>query len=383
VNADVVIVGAGIVGAACAFELARAGTDVCVVERGTIAGGTSGACEGNLLLSDKPPGPELTLAQLSAGRWRELADELADDFELELKGAVVCASTAAGLAGLRELARAQRAAGVEVQEVSGARLHQLEPHASPELTGAAHYPGDMQIQPMRATAALLRGARAHGARVRTGTEVLALRRDATGAVAGVTTTAGAIATRHVVNAAGPWAAALAERAGVALPIAPRRGVVLVTEPLPPTVRHKVFAAEYVGDVGSSDAALQVSAVVEGTPAGTILIGASRELVGFDRAVGSTVQRRLAAAAVKLFPVLAGVRVIRSYAGFRPFSPDHLPLVGADPAVLGLWHACGHEGAGVGLAPATGMLIAAAIAGEEPPIDASPFAPGRFPAAVAA
>jgi glycine/D-amino acid oxidase-like deaminating enzyme len=159
-------------------------------------------------------------------------------------------------------------------------------------------------------------------------------------------------------------------------------VILVTEPLPPTVFHKVYAAEYVSDVGSSAAALQVSTVVEGTVSGTVLIGASRELVGFEPQVASAVLRRLAAAAVAMFPALASVRVMRAYRGYRPFSPDHLPVIGPDPSVAGLWHACGHEGAGIGLAAATGQLVAAGLSGAPAPMDAAPFAAGRFAEAVA-
>lgn len=182
---------------------------------------------------------------------------------------------------------------------------------------------------------------------------------------------------HVVNAAGTWGGALAALAGVHLPVLPRRGFVLVTEPLPRVVRHKVYAADYVADVASGSAALQTSAVVEGTPAGPVLIGASRERVGFDRTLSTEVLRRLAAGATALFPVLGGVRAIRTYPGFRPYLPDHLPAIGPDPRVPGLLHACGHEGAGIGLAPATGQLVAAALTGARPPLDAHPFRPERF------
>jgi D-hydroxyproline dehydrogenase subunit beta len=374
---DAVVVGAGIVGAACAYELARAGLRVCVVDRGAVGAATTAACEGNILLSDKVPGPELELARLSAGRWRGLGEELEDDFELEFKGGIVCASGEASLAGLARLASAQAEAGIEVEDVSGDRLWELEPAIDRGLAGAMLYPGDMQVQPMRAAAALLRAARRLGADFLPGTEVSALPRDAGGSVLGVETSGGTIAAAVVVNAAGPWAAELARLADSDLQIAPRRGVILVTEPLPPTVFHKVFAAEYVGDVGSDDASLQVSAVVESTRSGTVLIGASRELVGFSRKVGVEVLRRLAAAAVAVFPVLGGARVIRSYRGYRPFSPDHLPVIGPDPAIRGLWHACGHEGAGIGLSTGTALLLAACIAGTEAPIDASPFDPARF------
>ncbi|GAA4896337.1 hypothetical protein GCM10023237_13480 [Streptomyces coeruleoprunus] len=161
---------------------------------------------------------------------------------------------------------------------------------------------------------------------------------------------------------------------------PRRGFVLVTEPLPPRlIRHKVYSADYIADVASGSADLQSSPVVEGTPAGPVLIGATRERVGFDRGLSTEALRRLAAQATALFPVLADVRALRAYHGFRPYLPDHLPAIGADPRVPGLYHACGHEGAGIGLAPATGLLLAAALSGERPALDLAPFRPDRFPA----
>jgi glycine/D-amino acid oxidase-like deaminating enzyme len=187
----------------------------------------------------------------------------------------------------------------------------------------------------------------------------------------------------VLNAAGTWGSAVAALAGVDVPVLPRRGVVLVTEPLPPMVRHKVYAAEYVGDVASDHAGLESSPVVEGTPSGTVLIGASRERVGFDPAMPLEVLRRLAEQAVRLFPVLAGVAVMRAYRGFRPYCPDHLPVIGPDPRAPGLLHACGHEGAGIGLAAGTGLLLAEVLTGATPSLDLTPFRPERFDAALGA
>lgn len=160
-------------------------------------------------------------------------------------------------------------------------------------------------------------------RVRLGEEVTGLLTTPDGAVRGVRTTVGEVSAPHVVNAAGTWGGAFARLAGVGLPVLPRRGFVLVTEPLPRVVRRKVYAADYVADVASGSAALQTSAVVEGTAAGPVLIGASRERVGFDRTVSTEVLHRLAAQATALFPVLAGVRALRTYVGFRPYLPDHL------------------------------------------------------------
>jgi glycine/D-amino acid oxidase-like deaminating enzyme len=181
----------------------------------------------------------------------------------------------------------------------------------------------------------------------------------------------------VVNAAGTWGGEIAALAGVHLPVLPRRGFVLVTEPLPRRVRHKVYAADYVADVASDSAALQTSPVVEGTAAGPVLIGASRERVGFDRTFSLPAVRALAAGATRLFPFLADVRATRAYLGFRPYMPDHLPAVGPDPRVPGLYHACGHEGAGIGLSTGTGHLVAQVLTGKKPDLDLTPFSPDRF------
>jgi glycine/D-amino acid oxidase-like deaminating enzyme len=271
VNYDVVVVGAGIVGASCAYYAARDGLSVCVVDRGPLAGGTTSAGEGNLLVSDKEPGPELELALLANAAWRDLAE-------------------------------------VEV---------------------------------------------------------------------GVRTTKRAIGAAAVVNAAGTWAGEVAALAGTPVPVAPRRGFILVTEPLPRLIRRKVYFADYVADVASDSPALQTSPVVEGTPAGNVLIGATRERVGFDRSWSDDAVRALARGAVRLFPFLADVAALRAYRGFRPYCPDHLPVIGADPRAPGLVHACGHEGAGIGLSTATGLLVSQVLRGAATDMSLEAFRPDRF------
>lgn len=376
---DVVVVGAGVVGAACAYYAARSGLAVAVVDRGPVAGGTTGAGEGNLLVSDKLPGPELGLALLSAALWRELSHVLPAAVEFEQKGGLVVAAAPSSLATLTATAAGQAGAGVKALAVAPDELPALEPHLAPGLAGGFLYPEDAQVQPALAAAHLIRAARDAGARVRLGEAVTAVLTGPTGAVRGVRTGAGDLLAPAVVNATGVRGGELAAMAGVALPVLPRRGFVLVTEPLPPLIRHKVYAAEYVADVSSASAALQTSPVVEGTPSGPVLIGASRERVGFDRTLSVPVISRLAAAAAALFPVLGDTRVLRAYHGFRPYLPDHLPAIGPDRRVPGLFHACGHEGAGIGLAPATAALVTAALREEEPPLDPAPFSPDRFDA----
>lgn len=368
------VVGAGMVGAACALYAARAGLEVVLVDRGPVAGGTTGAGEGNLLVSDKEPGPELQLALLSGRLWSELAQELGAAVEYEPKGGLVVASTPEALTALTDLAAGQRAAGVTTVDVKAGQLPDLEPYLAPGLAGGVLYPQDAQVMPTLAAAHLVR---ASGARLETGRTVTRILRGADGAVRGVRTDRGDILAPAVVNAAGTWGAEVAALAGVGLPVLPRRGFVLVTEPLPRRVRHKVYAADYVADVASDSAALQTSPVVEGTAAGPVLIGASRERVGFDRSFSLPVVRALAAGATRLFPFLEHVRAMRTYLGFRPYMPDHLPAIGPDPRVPGLFHACGHEGAGIGLATGTGHLIARTLAGENPEPSLTPFRPDRF------
>jgi glycine/D-amino acid oxidase-like deaminating enzyme len=381
---DVVVIGAGIIGAACALAAARAGLQVTVVDRGTIAGGTSSGGEGNLLVSDKPAGPELDLALHSLGHWEEISAYLEQltgrpggGFEFEHKGGLMVAARAETLPVLAALTQGQRACGVEALTVDVDRLHDVEPHLADGLAGGVLYPQDGQLQPILATAVMLAAARHHGATVRTNTAVTGLLRAGERVTGVVLDGWESLAASCVVNASGPWSGALAALAGVHLPVLPRRGVVLVTQPLPPLVRRKVYAAEYVSDVASDHPGLESSAVVEGTPSGTILIGASRERVGFEDAMPLPVVRRLATQAVTLFPILAGVRLLRTYRGFRPYCPDHLPVIGEDPRAPGLVHACGHEGAGIVLAAGTGQLVAEVVTGGTPSVDLHPFRPERF------
>lgn len=374
---DAVVIGAGAVGAATAYFASKAGLSVIVLERGSLLEGSSSACEGNLLVSDKEAGPELTLAQYSQGVWRDDLAEYRDVWEFESKGGLVVAMTEAGNSALEQLAVRQRAAGIDVRHVDSQELRSHEPLLSGDAVAGAFYPQDCQVQPMLLVAHLLRLARQHGARVHYGTSVLGFHTDG-GRITGVRTNRGSVYAEVVVNAAGTAAGDVADMAKVRVPVLPRRGFVLVTAPLPPaTVRHKVYAAEYVASTQSSEEGLQTSAVVEGTKSGTVLIGSSRERVGFDSTVSLRVLKAVAQNAVALFPSLASMSLIRTYFGFRPYCPDHLPVIGLDARVPGLAHATGHEGAGIGLSVGTGKLLVQALTQKKPDIDISRFAPERF------
>ncbi|MEV8420717.1 NAD(P)/FAD-dependent oxidoreductase [Streptomyces niveus] len=370
----VVVIGAGIIGAACARELAVAGFDVLVLDRAGAAAATTSHGEGNILVSDKGPGPELELAQLSRQLWPEVLAAVGENsagVEWDPKGGIVVATTAAGAEGLRRFADTQRAAGVRAEAMDSDALTAAEPFLTERRTAAVYYPDDAQVQPAGAATALLADALRAGARLRTGREVRgAVVRG--GRLTALRTADGPVAADVFVNAAGPWSGEVARRLGVPLDIRPRRGEVLVTTPLPPTVFHKVYDADYVGAVGSGAGDLQTSAVVESTRAGSVLLGSSRRRVGFDDRLRPEVLSAIAAKALRLFPSLAGVHVMRAYGGFRPYVPDHLPVIGADPRLPGLWHATGHEGAGIGLSVGTARLVREMLTDSQTAIDASPF-----------
>ncbi|MEV4995614.1 NAD(P)/FAD-dependent oxidoreductase [Streptomyces niveus] len=370
----VVVIGAGIIGAACARELAVAGFDVLVLDRAGAAAATTSHGEGNILVSDKGPGPELELAQLSRQLWPEVLAAVGENsagVEWDPKGGIVVATTAEGAEGLRRFAATQRAAGVRAEAMDSDALTAAEPFLTERRTAAVYYPDDAQVQPAGAATALLADALRAGARLRTGREVRgAVVRG--GRLTALRTADGPVAADVFVNAAGPWSGEVARRLGVPLDIRPRRGEVLVTTPLPPTVFHKVYDADYVGAVGSGAGDLQTSAVVESTRAGSVLLGSSRRRVGFDDRLRPEVLSAIAAKALRLFPSLAGVHVMRAYGGFRPYVPDHLPVIGADPRLPGLWHATGHEGAGIGLSVGTARLVREMLTDRQTAIDASPF-----------
>jgi glycine/D-amino acid oxidase-like deaminating enzyme len=374
----VVVIGGGIVGAACAYYLCGSGLDVHLVERHFPASGTSRACDGLILAWDKS-GPTLALAQTSAGLWAELSETLALDFEYARTGTIMLADSEEGLAAAGEKVKAMDAAGIRGDVLDGPGLRSLEPNLTLDLAGGAFFPDDAQIDPRRATAALLSAAHKQGLTLHGRAEVTAIHRagNGEGKITSVKTQAGEIATETVVCAAGAWSNQVAQLVGIETPIQPRKGHILVTAKAPGLIRHPLLEGGYAATVHSTSEDLEFAFVAEKTASGTLLLGSSRQFVGFDRTVSLSVMQAVAARAVRFLPSLAGVKVIRSYCGLRPWSPDHLPLIGPVETVSGFYLASGHEGAGIGLAPVTGRLIAEWIVGANLPRAASQVQPGRF------
>ncbi|MFI1972934.1 hypothetical protein BLA24_16130 [Streptomyces cinnamoneus] len=363
---DVVVVGGGIIGAACAEALSRRGVRVLVLDRGPLAGATTARGEGRLLVSDKAPGAGLALARAALRRWPVLLAALREEIgsraacEFAPQGGLVVATREAEATALRDLAAAQRAAGVTAVDLTPEEAAGYEPRLTPAVRAAVRYPEDARLQPVLAATALLAAVRARGGEVRSGVGVLGVETGADGWVVGVRTAQGQVPCVAVVNACGTGAAALARQARVPLPVPSRPATTLVTAPLPlGTVRHQVS--------GAGPAPVSVGP----SPAGPVLIGRTGPVPrgGVPRA---EVLAGLARGATALFPALADVPVLRVHDGLCACTRDRLPVIGEDPRRPGLWHATGHAGAGAGLAAATGELLAQLFTGEPPLLDPRPY-----------
>ncbi len=375
--ADVVVIGGGIVGASCAYFLTQEGLKVALVERAHIASGTSGAGEGNIPVSDKQPGPELALALLGRQLWQELAETLSDDIEFDAKGGILVAESAEDWQVLVKHTQFLRAGGVMASLLTREELREMEPHLAHDVAGAAYFPQDAQANPPLVCNVLVKHAQQRGLLLLDHTEVTALERDSHNAIKGVQTSQGTIITPCVVNAAGPWSPQIAELVDVALPVTPRKGHLIVTEPLPPLARHLVVEAKYLAAVTEHREGLQVASVVEGVKGGRMLLGSSRQFVGFDATIEEGVVQAILQRAQRYFPLLASLQNFHARMGFRPCSPDHLPILGEVSAVPGFYVNTGHEGAGFCLGPISGKVLSQFILRQSCAMDMTAFSPARF------
>jgi D-hydroxyproline dehydrogenase subunit beta len=259
--------------------------------------------------------------------------------------------------------------------VDAADVRVLEPELTGELHGASFFPDDLQCAPRGIARALAAGV----ARVETNVDVQAI--VLTGArVSALRTSSGPLPCAAAVIAAGPWSRRLAEAAGAALPLEPRKGQLVRLRGAGSRerfIRHKVVEAGYLASVASVEAGRQVTTVLETTWEGDVLVGSSRERRGFDLGVDGAVTIAMLDRAATLVPGLRDLPVDTAWAGLRPWLPDNLPAIGPVGAVEGLWLATGHEGAGVALGPVSGRLVAQLYAGEVPVVDPAPFDPDRF------
>lgn len=375
---DVVIIGAGIIGSAIAYHLADYNLGVTLLERGDIASGSSGACDGLVFLQSKKPGVHLELAMASRRRFEGLAQRLPVPVEYKATGGMVVAETEAEMAAMAQFVDAQQAIGLDVALLDAHQARRREPQLSQQIAGATYSPIDGQVNPMALTLGFALGAKAAGTRIITGTAVRGIERTA-GRVSAVETTAGRIAADVVVNAAGAHAPDIGAMVDLTIPIKPRRGQIIVTEACPPMIESCMLSAKYIAAKYHPEIAKGEGEgiSIEQTESGNFLLGSTREFAGYDKRTTIKGLQRIAARTAGILPALERINVIRAFAGLRPFTPDGLPILGMVDPVPGFVMAAGHEGDGIALAPITGALIAQLIATGKSDIALNAFRLDRF------
>lgn len=372
-NVDVVVVGGGVIGCAIAFTLARERLGVTLLEADDVASGASGAAAGMLapLSEAAGPGPLQRLGLASLALFPDLVAELRErsgiDAEFERSGCLRVAFSEEEASHLRARDRALPSLDLEWLDPEAARRQ--EPALSSGVFGALFSPHECHVRSPLLSRALALSAAHLGAEIRTGTPVRGLLREG-GRVRGVETSSGVVEAATVVLCTGVAAAqspAWLGR-GHTLPIAPVRGQILSLLPRPPGLRTMLRGA---------------STYLVPKRDGTVVVGATEERAVYERRVTAAGVSQLLGDALQIVPDLDDASFVSAWAGLRPATPDHLPMVGPWPGVEGLALAVGHYRNGVLLAPLTAQLVAGLLLGKGMPDDAVALRPERFPAFVAA
>lgn len=366
---DVLIVGAGVVGAACALALAREGVRVLLIDADFVGGGSTAAAMGHLVVMDDSEA-ELQLTAYSRQLWAELSEELPPECEDERRGTLWVASAPEEMDAVHEKRERYVRHGIAAEVLDERALAEMEPHLRRGLAGALHVPDDCVLYPPAAARYFAERARELGAEVRE--QCMAESVDSR--TVRISERAGAeylVSAGAVVNAAGIDAPRLTP----GLQIIPRKGQLLITDRYPGLCGCQIVELGYLHSAHTLGGA-SVAFNVQPRATGQLLIGSSRELVGRDREVNRELMGSMLRRAIEFMPVLEHCNATRAWTGFRPATPDALPLIGPWEGAEGVWIAAGHEGLGITMAPGTGALIADGIMGRTPAIDIAPFAPAR-------
>ena len=361
---DTIVIGAGIVGAACAAALARRGRRVLVLEAGFAGGGTTAAGMGHLVAMDDSP-EQLGLTAHSLRLWDKLAPEFPRSAEYERCGTLWVAEDSEQMALARAKQQTLADAGVASEVLDARQLADAEPCLRPGLPGGLRVPNDSVLYPPAAALQLLEQARGNGVVVHEHCPVEAIEPHT------VRTPKGELKADLIVNAAGPQAPELTPD----LPVIPRKGHLIITD------RHAGFCRHQLVELGYLKSAHvmtteSVAFNLQPRATGQVMIGSSRELVGWTAGINQYLVRRMLERAIEFAPALRRMSALRIWTGYRPATPDNLPLVGPWDPDAGIWVATGHEGLGITTALATGEILADLVAGERPHIDPSPFLPRR-------
>jgi D-hydroxyproline dehydrogenase subunit beta len=358
---DAVIVGGGIVGAACALSLSQQSMRVALVEQGEISGGATAAAMGHIVVLDDSVA-QLALTRYSQSLWRQLAATLPPEAEYTQRGTLWVAADDEEMQQICRKHSVYQKAGIPSGLIDGQSLARIEPALRPGLTGALLMPEDVVVSPQPAARFLLQQANA-----------TLVREKATSMGGGRVTLSNGdeLQSSILINAAGEGAPGLTP----GLPVAMRKGHLAITRPYPGFLRYQVVELGYLksAHVTTTDT---VAFNVQPRQNGQLLIGSSRQFGVEDREVDLGIMARMFKRATEYLPALPTLSIERTWTGFRSATPDKLPLIGPSVNDETVFLATGHEGLGITTSLATAQLLADLIAGRTSEIPIAPYLPSR-------
>lgn len=361
---DVAIVGAGIVGAACAWECATAGMRVAVIEEQIIGGGATAAGMGHIVVMDDSE-PQFALTRYSQQLWRALIPELPREVEYESCGTIWVAADDEEMQAVKAKNSYYSARDVPTEILGARQLAEAEPQLRPQLAGGLLVPEDGVLYPPAAAAWLMGRARREGAVLQAGRRVAQITGQGVRLADGTWVPAGA-----TVNATGAWAPSLTP----GLQVRKRKGHLVITDRYPGFLSHQLVELGYLKSAHSvTDDSVAFN--VQPRITGQILIGSSRQYNNEDRGVDRAMVHAMIERACTYMPAIGNLSAIRCWTGFRAATPDKLPLIGPS-AEPGAYLATGHEGLGITTSLATGRLIADQLLRRTPAIPLEPYLPER-------
>ncbi|MED3087444.1 NAD(P)/FAD-dependent oxidoreductase [Bacillus toyonensis] len=382
-HCDVLIIGGGIIGCSIAYYTSKYGRDVTIIEKGEFVSGTSSRCDGNILAIDKDPGFDSQMSLVSQKLVTNLSEELEHSFEYRAPGSILVCESDEEMEAAQQWVNRQKDAGLPFRMLDRQDIREESPFFADDLLGGLECATDSTVNPYLLAFSLLAESKKMGAKAINHTEVKEMKRDIDGSFI-VETTNGTFTAKQIVNAAGVWAPKIGQMLDVNIPIKPRKGHIIVASRQQHVGCRKVMEFGYLiskfGGKRKVDALTEkygVALVFEPTESQNFLIGSSREFVGFHTRINNEVIKCIANRAIRFYPKMADMMVIRSYAGLRPWTEDHLPIISRVDHIPNYYIAAGHEGDGISLAAVTGKVIEELLNEKETIIPIEPLRLSRF------
>lgn len=362
---DTIVVGAGIVGAACAYECAHRGMRVLVIDREIVGGGTTGAGMGHIVVMDDSEA-QFALTHYSQKLWQDLRAQLPDDVEYEQCGTIWVAADEEEMAEVHRKHEFYSQRGVPTEVLSPDSLRNLEPHLREGMVGGLLVPQDAVLYPPCAADCLRKLAQKHGTDLQLGVSVSRIGEGVVHATNGAE-----LKAKFIINATGAASPELTP----GIEVKKRKGHLLITDRYPGFLRHQLVELGYLKSAHSvtSDS---VAFNLQPRRTGQILIGSSRQYGAEHSEVDHGILARMLQRAQEYMPEIAAMSAIRAWTGFRPATPDKLPLIGPCQSDNSVFLATGHEGLGITTSVGTARILVDHITGVKPEIPIGPYLPSR-------